>query len=158
MWRVYILLGRSVSPLFVVGLRVHTFLTRQERVRVLVFNEHDEILLVRGVISDGKWSLPGGGIERGEAARAAAVRELREETGVAVRDADLRYIATLSRPEIRAGFKVPLFSARTRRESLPERNVNRWEISHIGWFKIDDLPQRTSVVTHVALDRYRATR
>lgn len=30
----------------------------------------------------GRWSLPGGHIEPGETARAAAVREVREETGV----------------------------------------------------------------------------
>lgn len=41
------------------------------------------VLLVRrgGVPLAGLWSLPGGRIEAGEAARAAALRELTEETG-----------------------------------------------------------------------------
>jgi 8-oxo-dGTP diphosphatase len=45
----------------------------------------DSLLLVergRGPLQ-GRWSLPGGHIEAGERARAAALRETREETGVA---------------------------------------------------------------------------
>ncbi len=38
----------------------------------------------------GKWSLPGGHIEPGETAQAAALRELAEETGI---EADLKGIA-----------------------------------------------------------------
>jgi ADP-ribose pyrophosphatase YjhB (NUDIX family) len=49
----------------------------------IVFRGGD-VLLVRRTKPplDGQWSLPGGRIEFGETAEAAALRELREETGV----------------------------------------------------------------------------
>jgi ADP-ribose pyrophosphatase YjhB (NUDIX family) len=48
-----------------------------------IFRE-DAVLLIeraKGALK-GRWSLPGGHIEPGETARAAAVREVHEETGV----------------------------------------------------------------------------
>lgn len=47
----------------------------------------DEVLLIRRGTPPrlGEWSLPGGRIEPGERATDAALRELREETGVAAR-------------------------------------------------------------------------
>ncbi|MFN7388164.1 NUDIX hydrolase [Brevundimonas sp.] len=47
----------------------------------------DEVLLIRRGAPPrlGEWSLPGGRIEPGEGVRAAALRELHEETGVEAR-------------------------------------------------------------------------
>ncbi len=57
-------------------------------VRVVLQDSGGRILLFRAVLASrqpgGWWELPGGGIEPGEGYREAAVRELREETGLLV--------------------------------------------------------------------------
>ena len=48
-----------------------------------IFRGRDVLLIQRGKgVLQGLWSLPGGHIEPGELARAAAVREVQEETAV----------------------------------------------------------------------------
>jgi 8-oxo-dGTP diphosphatase len=65
------------------------FVRRPPHRGALVALWHDgEILLLRSSYRRG-WSLPGGGIARGESARDAAARELREEVGLAVAAASL---------------------------------------------------------------------
>jgi ADP-ribose pyrophosphatase YjhB (NUDIX family) len=50
-------------------------------VNVVVSNDHGEILLIRRSDNDN-WALPGGAIDLGESLTQAAVREVREETGI----------------------------------------------------------------------------
>ena len=52
--------------------------------RVLMFHDRDP-----GIPGSGWWALPGGGIDGGETPREAARRELAEESGYVVDDADL---------------------------------------------------------------------
>ena len=53
----------------------------------LVENEKGEVLFVQRAYGQekGKWSLPGGLVDRGESSRHAAYRETREETGIIVK-------------------------------------------------------------------------
>ena len=60
------------------------YLTPKVDVRVVVLNAAGEVLLTRER-ADGRWSLPGGWADPGESPTQIAVREVREETGRAVR-------------------------------------------------------------------------
>ena len=51
-------------------------------VAAVVLNEQNELLLQQK--QDGSWSLPAGMIEPGESPKAAIIREVAEETGLAV--------------------------------------------------------------------------
>jgi ADP-ribose pyrophosphatase YjhB (NUDIX family) len=50
--------------------------------RVLVIDEQDRLLLLLANVADGVWITPGDALEPGETAEQAALRELREETGI----------------------------------------------------------------------------
>ena len=66
---------------------------RRRAARVVLLDEADRVLLVRGHDVDAPqrswWFTIGGGIDAGEDAPTAAVRELREETGIHLDAADL---------------------------------------------------------------------
>jgi len=68
-------------------------------VGAIVFRRSDILLVKRGSEPNrGRWSVPGGALEAGETVEAAAVREVREETGLevrAMRVADVRDLIEL---------------------------------------------------------------
>ena len=61
----------------------------------------------------GKWALPGGHVDPGETGRAAAVRELREETGVLLDPMELSLVTILDAPgrDPRGNYLSQLFVA-----------------------------------------------
>lgn len=63
------------------------YLDPKVAVGTLIRNQRDELVLVRRAIEPGygKWTFPGGYVDRGEPVKEAAVREAKEEVGLDVR-------------------------------------------------------------------------
>src|SRR5258708_5159908 len=61
---------------------------RRAPTRVLL-TSGTKVLVVKSLISSGRWGLPGGGLHRGEDVRDGALRELYEETGIRLEPSQL---------------------------------------------------------------------
>ncbi|MCX0269605.1 NUDIX domain-containing protein [Nocardia zapadnayensis] len=93
----------------------------------------------RGGAFDGEWHLPSGKVDAGEPLTAAAAREAREEIGVIIDPAHLRFVHAAhvadSGPEPRLGV---FFEAS---EWLGEpTNQEPDKCSDVRWFPVDRLP------------------
>lgn len=64
--------------------------------RIFAFDGEGQVLLIRHSYGSGNWMLPGGGLGRGEEPLGAALRELLEETGLALNQA--RHFAEVEEP------------------------------------------------------------
>ncbi len=99
----------------------------------IVINEKNEVLLLDHVLRPvSGWGIPGGFLESGEQPEAAAVRELREETGIELSNVQLLNVRT-SGGHVEIMFRATADSAAEITES---REINR-----ARWFKLGALPE-----------------
>ncbi len=110
---------------------------RDPKVAAVVFVTHKgQMLLVRrAVIPElGKWALPAGFIDYGEDPREAAVREVREETGLDVRITEL--IDVLGGDNSGSATIVILFRAEVTGGALAPED----DVSEVAFFSPEELP------------------
>ncbi len=112
-------------------------------VRALAIDADGRVLLVRHAYTSG-WHLPGGGVEIGETAEAAAIRELVEEAGVVAEGRPsllgLHFNVAFGGRDHVALFRFERFS------KGPQPKPNS-EIAEIGWFAPDALPEGATPAT-----------
>ncbi|MDR1161658.1 MAG: NUDIX hydrolase N-terminal domain-containing protein [Tannerellaceae bacterium] len=72
------------------------YVTPKVDIRAVVFNQQDEILLVKER-ADGLWSLPGGWADIGYSPKEVARKEVKEETGLEVRPVRLLSVIDMSK-------------------------------------------------------------
>ena len=115
---------------------------KNDRVRVIVYRDDGDILLVKNRFSRQKWALPGGGVNRNESYEQAAVREVLEEVGLKTHN--LRYLGKANSHESYAKFSVRVFAAHA---SDYDIKCN-FEIMEARWFNRDYLPKEYTLLTN----------
>jgi 8-oxo-dGTP pyrophosphatase MutT (NUDIX family) len=108
---------------------------RRSSVVVVPFDDDGRVLLVRHSYGPPMWSLPGGGLDRGEDPAHAAAREIREELGC-----DLADLTVLDASEERIGGSHDMryiFMARV----VGEPAADMREIVAVAFFDPADLPE-----------------
>ena len=99
-----------------------------------------EVLLMRRAgtgFFDGLYSLPGGHVEAGEAVCAAAVRELREETGLSIAMAELAWLGVVHR---RSDTNRIDFFVRAESWAGEPRICEPEKCDRLEWHALDKLP------------------
>lgn len=122
-------------------------------VRCAVLSQGAVLMVRHGYVAG--WHLPGGGVDPGETVLAAGKREVLEETGYRVAgDGRLfgLYHSTLYTNRDHVALYV-FDGAAKHREFMPSA-----EISEIGWFDLETLPEETSPATRRRLDEIAGRR
>ncbi|KIU27061.1 hypothetical protein SR41_11370 [Sphingomonas melonis] len=120
---------------------------RTRGVKVMAFDASGRVLLVRHRYGRSDlWMLPGGGIGRGEAPIAAALRELMEETGCRLDAAEV-----VGRWEARAeGRRDTVWLVRGTTTDTPQ--IDGVELAEASFFPPDALPAAASPATRRRVD------
>jgi len=121
---------------------IFRIIPQKDRVRVIVYRDDGDILLVKNRFSRQEWALPGGGVNRNESYEQAAVREVLEEIGLRVHN--LRYLGKANSHESYAKFSVRVFAAHA---SDYDIKCN-FEIMEARWFNRDYLPKEYTLLTN----------
>ena len=118
------------------------YATPKTDVRGVVFRE-GKLLLVQEKMDENRWTLPGGWADVGDAPSAAAVREIREETGYSSRAVKLLALYDRNKhghpPYIFHAYKAFFQCELTDPERHPDpHNI---ETGDVGFFSEDELPE-----------------
>ena len=147
-WATYYLVLRLLGWPALLGFYMINNITRNKRARALMVAPDGQILLVINALGDRRWTLPGGGMKRGETPAQAAAREVSEELGV-------EYDALRFEPlgEVRVGsYRAPLLLLQLHAEEIPQLHSNKWEIRAYRWCTQTDIPLPHQPLVRQALE------
>ncbi|MGO1858811.1 NUDIX hydrolase N-terminal domain-containing protein [Ancrocorticia populi] len=119
------------------------YTTPKVDVRGGVFNNDGEVLLVREIADEGRWTLPGGWCDINEKPSEAVEREVREEAGLITKVSQLAALIDRDSwphypPIDHQVYKLFFICEQQSAEDLAFTSI---ETSQIGWFDVDNPPE-----------------
>lgn len=121
----------------------------------IILKKDNQVLLVKRTNTDwasGQWNFPGGLLEENETLIAAAAREAQEEVGVTIAQNDLQLVHVLQARKTEMHNKEIIgfyFFATQWQGNAFNNEPNRH--SEIGWFNINNLPEKMTEHAQQAL-------
>ncbi|HSX16961.1 MAG TPA: NUDIX hydrolase [Patescibacteria group bacterium] len=132
------------------------YFRRGERTRVLLV-DGEKTLVLKGWVSDGTWNLAGGGLHQQEDPAVGAIREVQEETGLALDASQLQYMGKATYHKAGLHFAYHRFFAAVSTAQPLARQ--RHEIAEMQWVPIGSLtPKNASQEVHDCIAAARANR
>lgn len=121
--------------------------TRRSRVLLIA---NDCVLLTKGTLSAGEWSLPGGGIHTKEDFRTGACRELYEELSIVIPADQLQELAVETMRNSGIDYHAHFFVAELKDRTEPKLSL---EIAEARWVPLAEIQNlRRDAVVDRALE------
>lgn len=157
LWLWWVLLGRAAYWLTWPALWL--YLRGSQRTRLLLVCG-DEVLVLRGWLSDGRWGLPGGGLHRREAPVDGLLREVREETGLQLPAGQLKSLGQAAARENKISFTYHAFVCQLGKGQKAELKLKlqRPEIVEAAWRSLEEIEKQPAAYGKIVSEMVRCWR
>ncbi len=126
------------------------------KARLILYDRGRILLLKQKRGNGGNYTLVGGTVESNEFARAALVRETREEANIQIAEKDLTLVHVLHKRK-KTSHRVNLYFKASRYRGIVQ-NLEEHKFKAAQWFALNNLPANVTATVKQALEAYRAGR
>ncbi len=123
------------------------------KARLILYHRGRILLLKQTKPNGGNYTLVGGNIENGEAARECLIREAHEEAGILLKTKDLQLVHVLQKVKPGEQRIVLYFKAYRWEGELRARETHKFREAE--WFHLDQLPKNLTDTVRQVLEEYR---
>ncbi len=132
--KIFWFLGRPVQ-------RLYWFIFRPtlRGVKCIIEN-NDKFLLVKLNYAHHRWIIPGGGVKKNESSLQAAVREVKEEVGL-----DVKNLVSIGSYTSNKDYKENIVEIFLANSDILDTKIDPIEIETAGWFEKSNFPENVGV-------------
>ncbi|OGY61157.1 MAG: hypothetical protein A3F99_00085 [Candidatus Colwellbacteria bacterium RIFCSPLOWO2_12_FULL_43_11] len=117
-----------------------------------LIEQNGKFLMIRNTYGEKHWTLPGGGIKKGESPERAALREVEEEVGIL-----LSSVRKIGEYRSNREYKADTIHCFYATANSPKISIDKGEILEAAWFTPQTIPSFRSTATEKVLDLYRSS-